>query len=89
MSKPAVLQSGEGKSLISNYLAKHVNILSVSKDITIDIDSELIQKDFQCEGGCCYPKYCLPIEAKFDKNEFVCQSVLELVHQRKGEAEMS
>ena len=88
MSTPAALQSGEGKRLISNYmyLAKYV---SVSKHITIDIDSELVQKDFQSAGACCYPKYCLPIEAKFDKNGFVCQSVLELVHQRKGEAEMS
>ena len=60
MSTPAVLQSGEGKRLISNYLAKHVNKMSESKDITKDIDSELIQKRFSmCRCGLL-PKVLSP-----------------------------
>lgn len=93
LSKKAVVSTSIGKSLISSYLAKHVDLLDVHTDLTLDIDSEAIMCTCYCsniQGEVCACKpYSIPVRLKFIDGKMKSKTNLTEVQQRKGEAEMS
>ena len=93
-SKDACIETAEGKSLISNYVAKHITKLKIEQDVFLEVDSELITNDCTCppEQNFCHticPKYCTPVSAKYGKDGFISTENLDDIKQRKGEGEMA
>ncbi|CAC5421316.1 unnamed protein product [Mytilus coruscus] len=65
LSKSAVIQTDLGKRLISNYLARNVKNLNITKDVVLDIDSELFletcTKHKIDECSCPYKLHTTPV----------------------------
>ncbi|CAC5360093.1 unnamed protein product [Mytilus coruscus] len=83
---------GLGKKAVSNYLGKHLTELDIQADIIIDVDSEAVYGQCQCEDldKCTCPLFTTPVRAVFTQgNGFQHSENLTMIKQRKGEAEMS
>ena len=89
-SKDVLTKTPEGKALISNYLAEHIDTLSLKKDLCLMIDSELIMKKCQCTGLCSCKPPATPISKTFHHNQppEKYTRVSNIIHC-KGEAEMA
>ncbi|CAC5403428.1 unnamed protein product [Mytilus coruscus] len=93
LSKSAVIQTDLGKRLISNYLARNVKKLNITKDVVLDIDSELFLQNCTKhkidECSCPYKLHTTPVRAYFSKSGFIRHEMLNHIKQRKVEAEMA
>ena len=90
--KEAIMNTMQGKVLISNYIGANVSKLVLKKDIIIDIDSQHHVQGCTCNApnnSCHCVKYCVPIRATFSKSGFVREEPMDSIHQRKGEGEMA
>ena len=92
LSKKAIVSTAIGKSLISSYLSKHGEELSIQKDMTLDIDSEAVM--CLCYYGhsdkdCVCKPYSIPVRFKFLEGKMSEKTHLSTIRQRKGEAEMT
>ena len=89
-SKDVLTKTPEGKALISNYLAEHIDTLSLKKDLCLVIDSELIMEKCQCTGLCSCKPPATPISKTFHHNQPPEKSTrVSNIKQCKGEAEMA
>ena len=89
-SKDVLTTTPEGKSLISNYLADHIDKLSFRRDLCLVIDSELVMEKCQCIEPCSCKPPAIPISKTFHQMLPPEKSVtLTNIKQCKGEAEMS
>ena len=93
LSKKAIVSTTVGKSLISSYLSKHVDLLDVRKNLTLDIDSEAVMCTCYCgnsnDVSCSCKPYAVPMRFKFSDGKLLEKTTLTGIKQRKGEAEMS
>ena len=89
LSKSAIVHTGEGKRLISNYLARNLHKLNPKKTCSIEVDSELIMEKCKCSESCSCPPVCHPVIATYSSSEFQGITVNKDIQQRKGEAEMA
>ncbi|CAC5405586.1 unnamed protein product [Mytilus coruscus] len=66
-SKKAAITTGLGKKAVSNYLGKHMTELDIQADIIIDVDSEAVYGQCQCEDldKCTCPLFTTPVRAVF------------------------
>ena len=67
LSKSAVIQTGEGKKLISNYLARNISKLEIKKEVSVIIDSELVLTKCACDDNCTCPMVSIPVKVDFGK----------------------
>lgn len=88
-AKAAITSTVEGKKLISTFLAKNMNRLSVKQPIKIIFDSELIMNCTCKKAICTCTSFTTPVECDFDENGFVGSTKMDGIKQRKGEAEMA
>ena len=89
-SKDVLTKTPEGKALISNYLAEHIDKLSFKRDLCLVIDSELVMEKCQCTEPCSCKPPATPISKTF--HQFLPSektAKLSNIKQCKGEAEMS
>ena len=89
MTGSAIIHTEMGKRLISNYLAKNVSKLDIKHDLTLDIDSELVQHESSDNGQSTAGKtHTTPIRATFTSSSgFSQQQFLKHIRQSKGDAE--
>ena len=89
-SKPAITKTKEGKSTISTYLAKHINMVNPGRKVTIDVDSELHMSTCTCSSETCLcQKYAIPLRGIFGTDGRFESCELMDVQQCKGEAELA
>ncbi|XP_052082348.1 uncharacterized protein LOC127720000 [Mytilus californianus] len=93
LSKSAVLNTELGKRMISNYLARNISKLKIKRNLTLDVDSELVLSKCECmstdEGLCPHIRYTTPVRATFTNEGYQNTTLLKEIKQMKGEAEMS
>ena len=93
-SRDAIMNTAEGKFLISNFLAENIHLINIESDLSLIVDSEFVtacscSKIFPCTLGQC-DKFCTPVIAHFTEEAgYVGHTNLTGVHQRKGEAELA
>ena len=89
-NKAALTKTLEGKTLISTYLAKNIDALSIDKQVELVIDSQLVESTCSCDIEMCMcSKFCTPLARKFETGKHFQAVQLTSIRQRKGEAEMS
>jgi hypothetical protein len=91
-SREAILNTIEGKCLISNYLAENVHLLKLKYDLTLIVDNEHITSGCTCaaKSACTCTKFCTPIACTFSSQHgYENQKPLVSIKQRKGEAELA
>lgn len=89
-NRDAITKTAEGKALVSKYLAENINRLSIQKNVTVTVDSELIQVKCECLQPCSCTMAAIPITKQFHENEAPVEVVHQAdIRQKKGEAEMS
>ena len=92
LSKKAIVSTTVGKSLISSYLSKHVDLLDIRKNLTRDIDSEAVMCTCCYNGNdvsCSCKPYAVPMRFKLSDGKLLEKTAFTGTRQRKGEAEMS
>lgn len=75
LSKKAIVSTTVGKSLISSYLPKHVDLLDVRKNLTLDIDSEAVMCTCYCgnsnDVSCSCKPFAVPMRFKFSDGKLL------------------
>ncbi|CAC5383205.1 unnamed protein product [Mytilus coruscus] len=91
-SKKAAISTELGKKTVSNYLGKYLHELDIQANVTVDVDSEAVFGQCECEvsNNCSCSLFTIPVRAVFTKHAWVSGiRKLDAIRQRKGEAEMS
>ena len=84
-----VTTTAEGKNMIGIYLASNVRKLTLNRDITLDIDSELNVQGCSCKAKLCQCNtFTNPVRCIFNKKQLQSQVILD-IKQRKGEGEQA
>ena len=71
-SKDVLTKTPEGKALNGNYLAEHIDTLSLKKDLCLVIDSEQIMEKCQCTDLCSCNIYSCPMKTHHSSDVHVC-----------------
>ena len=84
--KTTLTATSEGKNVISTWVAENIDKLPVFRDVTTDVDSELVMEGCACDGAgeACF---AVPIRTTFSSDSFLGKHQMDRIHQRKGEAE--
>lgn len=93
LCKAVVVGTSEGKTLISTFLAQHVQELGLKYTVLLDIDSEFVTSGCKCLGTssekCTCKLYTSPLRAVFSAAVGFVNKITLPIEQRKGEAEMA
>ncbi|CAC5371194.1 unnamed protein product [Mytilus coruscus] len=93
LSKSAVLNTELGKRMINNYLARNISKLHIKRNLTLEVDSELVLSKCECtstnEGLCPHIRYTTPVRATFTNEGYQNTTLLKEIKQMKGGPEMS
>ena len=92
--KTTCITTTEGKSLIGNYVARHVGEFQINQNLTVQVDSELEVRGCSCSSStknviCKCTKYTVPCYATYDNRGRKSMGLMDDVKQRKGEGEMA
>ncbi|CAG2195855.1 unnamed protein product [Mytilus edulis] len=78
-SKKAAITTGLGMKAVSTYLGKHLAELDIQADIIIDVDSEAVYGQCECEDSdkCTCPLFTTPVRTVFTQEPGIVSSLLQ------------